>query len=214
MQNESSLFEALKLRGFPWRPLAALVLALTAQLMLEPPAREWISIALYIAAICFVVWSFLRGEWALARMAEDMYHGDTETLRFKSFVSVASWFRGSKQILFFLSLLLLGAAFYFFSSAMIPLWLWTLTPLTSAAIGAWCIGIGVTTAWGIWENDARRLRGAMLTYALFGILQLLAVSRYASQVNWNNTLAFFYLAFLVSALVMGALGVMYSRRAD
>ena len=118
MQNESSLFETSKLHGFPWRPLAALVLALIAQLMLEPPVRGWISIALYIAAICLVVWSFLRGEWTLARstdcnprLEKDIYHGDIESLRFKSFFSEASWLRDSKQILFSLSLLLLGAAF-------------------------------------------------------------------------------------------------------
>lgn len=123
-----------------------------------------------------------------------------------------NWFRaalGAQALVLFG----VGAAFYFFSSVMIPLWLWTLTPLTSAAIGAWCIGIGITTAWGIWENDARRLRGAMLTYALLGALQLIAVARYAGQINWNNTLAFFYLAFLVSVLVMGALGYAFARRA-
>ncbi len=160
----------------------------------------WFWLAIYVSVPIFVV-----GVWFVQRRVPGIEPARTQPL--------PNWFRavlGAQALVLFG----VGAAFYFFSSAMIPLWLWTLTPLTSAAIGAWCIGIGVTTAWGIWENDARRLRGAMLTYALFGILQLLAVSRYASQVNWNNTLAFFYLAFLASALVMGALGVMYSRRAD
>ncbi|HNF35731.1 MAG TPA: hypothetical protein PLZ03_13120, partial [Anaerolineales bacterium] len=105
MQNEPS---HLKACGFPWRSLAALVLALTAQLMLEPPAKIWVGIVLYIAAIGLVVWSFLRGEWVIAWIAEDIYHGDTEALGFKRFFSVAPWLRGSKQILFFLSLPLLG----------------------------------------------------------------------------------------------------------
>ncbi len=171
MQNESSLFEASKLRGFPWRPLAALVLALIAQLMLEPPAREWISIALYIAAICFVVWSFLRGEWALARMAEDIYHGDTETLRFKSFFSVASWFRGSKQILFFLSLLLLGAAFYFFRG----------NQFTVLNLSLWLAGLALFV-FGLWDNRHQfgRLKSSLQKMDWEWLALLLAVFAFAA----------------------------------
>jgi hypothetical protein len=112
-----------------------------------------------------------------------------------------------------LVLFAVGAALYFFPGALIPVWMWTLTPLTSIAIGAWCIGIGVTTAWGIWENDARRLRGAMWTYALLGVLQLVVVARYAVQINWGNGFALVYLAFLGSVVVTGAFGVMLARRA-
>jgi hypothetical protein len=32
------------------------------------------------------------------------------------------------------------------SIAVIPLWMWALTPLTSAALGAWLIGTGTTLA--------------------------------------------------------------------
>lgn len=124
-----------------------------------------------------------------------------------------SWFRvlfGAQAIV----LLCVGAALYLISNALIPVWMWTLTPFTAMAVGAWCIGIGVTTMWGVWENDARRLRGAMLTYALLGVLQLVVVVRYATQINWGNGLALVYLAFLASVIVTGALGVLFARRAN
>ncbi|HNC89851.1 MAG TPA: glycosyltransferase family 39 protein [Anaerolineales bacterium] len=141
MQNEPSHLKAF---GFPWRSLAALVLALTAQLMLEPPAKIWVGIVLYIAAIGLVVWSFLRGEWVIAWIAEDIYHGDTEALGFKRFFSVALWLRGSKQILFFLSLPLLGAAFYFFRG----------NQFTVLNISLWLTGL-VLFIVAFWSTTAR-----------------------------------------------------------
>ena len=109
MQNEPSHLKAF---GFPWRSLAALVLALTAQLMLEPPAKIWVGIVLYIAAIGLVVWSFLQSEWMLPRDADFSLHLKDELYyRDADFPERHS---GYKKILFFLSLPLLGAAFYFF----------------------------------------------------------------------------------------------------
>ena len=37
-------------------------------------------------------------------------------------------------------------------------WPWALTPLTSRAVGAWLLGIGLTTAHAAWEGDWARLR--------------------------------------------------------
>lgn len=50
---------------FPWRPLTALLLALAAQFLLEPPARSPAALALYILAGAFVIWSYRREELAL-----------------------------------------------------------------------------------------------------------------------------------------------------
>jgi hypothetical protein len=110
-------------------------------------------------------------------------------------------------------ILLLGIALFLFPGVMVPLWMWALTPLTSAAIGAWLIGIGITLAWAIWENDWQRLSGTMLTYALLGVLQLIAVARFGGQMNWNSPNAWLYLAFLVSVVLMGGLGSLFARRA-
>ncbi|MFZ5858090.1 MAG: ArnT family glycosyltransferase [Chloroflexota bacterium] len=50
---------------FPWRPLTALLLALAAQTLLEPPAHVPAAIGLYVIAIIFLLWSLRRGEWTL-----------------------------------------------------------------------------------------------------------------------------------------------------
>jgi len=50
---------------FPWHPLTALLLALAAQVFLEPPARFPAALALYILAGIFVIWSFRRHELTL-----------------------------------------------------------------------------------------------------------------------------------------------------
>lgn len=159
----------------------------------------WVWLAIYVGVPLFVV-----GAWFVQQRVPGI-----EPARYHP---LPNWFRialGAQAMV----LLGVGAALYFFSSAMIPVWMWTLTPLTAMAVGAWCIGIGVTTVWGIWENDALRLRGAMFTYALLAILQLLAVARYAEQIHWNNPLAFLYVAFLATVLALGALGVYFARRA-
>ncbi len=88
---------------FPWRPLTALLLALAAQTLLEPPARPLVAIVLYALAIVFIVWSFLRNEWTLPPPNS---YPPTST----SQPPITTY-----QLLPLLaSLLLLGAAFYFF----------------------------------------------------------------------------------------------------
>ncbi len=50
---------------FPWRPLSALLLALFAQTLLEPPAHVLPALVIYILAGGLGAWSCLRGEWNL-----------------------------------------------------------------------------------------------------------------------------------------------------
>jgi len=49
--------------AFPWRSLLALLIALAAQRMFEPPDRNAIlGVSLYLAALGLGIWAFLRGE--------------------------------------------------------------------------------------------------------------------------------------------------------
>jgi hypothetical protein len=66
-QTEVSSLEAEK-SVWPWRSLLALMLALAAQISLEPdPNRSWITGAvLYLLAAIFLVWAILQGELAIA----------------------------------------------------------------------------------------------------------------------------------------------------
>ena len=99
MQTEQPSFQTASLRSFPWRPLAALFLALVAQFLLEPPAHRWFSAALYLVAIAFAIWSFGRGEWMLSS-------APVETAQIEN--------QRPCLIPLLISLPLLGAAFYFF----------------------------------------------------------------------------------------------------
>jgi hypothetical protein len=58
--------------ALPWFTIGALLLALTAQLSLEPsPARNWIpGAALYTIAVAALVVAIWRGEWSLKRIPE------------------------------------------------------------------------------------------------------------------------------------------------
>jgi len=108
MQNEPSNID---LRSISWRPLMALFFALGGQFLLEPPARGWIGITLYLVAVVFAVWSCLRGEWTLFTRNPDFSPLSQEIMR----TEVRAPEDQRPRILPLLaSLPLLGAAYYFF----------------------------------------------------------------------------------------------------
>ena len=97
MQAESS---------FPWRPLTALLLALAAQTLLEPPANALIALALYLLAGAFVFWSHRRGEWVLPDP-----HPQSPIPNYRE---ASPWDQSPRFLPLLASLPLLGAAFYLF----------------------------------------------------------------------------------------------------
>ena len=99
MQNEQLPLQAINIRSLPWRPLAALFFALIAQILLEPPAHGWSSIVLYLIAVAFVVWSFMRGEWTLPLHPTKNTQVENPPLRILPLLASLPW---------------LSAAFYFF----------------------------------------------------------------------------------------------------
>ena len=101
----------------------------------------------------------------------------------------------------------LGAALFVAPTLMGPLWPWTLTPLTARAIGAWLIAVGAGMVQAIWENDLDRVRIALVSFALYGALQLVAIVRYPETINWSSPQAWLYAAFPVILLVSGGVGL-------
>lgn len=85
-------------------------------------------------------------------------------------------------------------------------WPWALTPLTGRAIGAWFVGIGFAALHAGRENDFLRIRPLGGGYTAFGVLQLVALARYAGDLNWSSAAAWVYLAFLLSILPIGLFG--------
>ena len=103
-------------------------------------------------------------------------------------------------------LIALGAALYAAPVGAASLWPWPLTPLTGRAIGAWLLGTGVIAAHAAIENARERVDIAMLSYAAFGLLQLVAVARYASTPEWSTLGAVAYLGFLAAMAALGLYG--------
>ena len=111
-------------------------------------------------------------------------------------------------------LLGVGLALFVAPLRSLGVWPWALTPLTSRAIGAWCIGLGVAAVHALWENDAVRLRPAAHAFLAFGILQSIALLRFGGDLEWDRPGAWVYVAFLVSAAAVGAAVLVEGRDAE
>ena len=100
----------------------------------------------------------------------------------------------------------LGGAMLLLPTMIIPVWPWNLYPLTSQAIGAWGAGIGVLAIQASWENDRWRLSPFMISYALYGALQLINLLRFPAAVDWSRLSTGAYTIFMVTVLLLGAHG--------
>lgn len=101
----------------------------------------------------------------------------------------------------------IGAGLFFSPLAVAPIWPWTLTALTGRAIGAWLISIGVIAAHAVYENDWERLRPFTVSYALLAVIQLLALLRFGSEIDWGAPAGWVYLLFLLSIGMVGLSGL-------
>ena len=109
-------------------------------------------------------------------------------------------------------MLVTGITLFLSTAIASTFWPWALTPLTSRAIGAWLIGIGVIALHMTWENDHQRNRIAYISYAALGILQVVSLMRYAGEVNWSTTGSWIYLIFVISIIPTGLYGWKASRQ--
>jgi hypothetical protein len=100
----------------------------------------------------------------------------------------------------------LGLAFFVTPENTVSIWPWTLTALTGRAVGAWLLGLGIAAVHSTWENDWMRIRSAMSGLTLFGVLEFIALARYASTPDWGKPSSWVYVVFILSLLVMGSYG--------
>ncbi|MGA2973166.1 MAG: hypothetical protein ABSE39_11190 [Candidatus Bathyarchaeia archaeon] len=87
-------------------------------------------------------------------------------------------------------------------------WPWKLTTLTSRAIGAWLIGIGVFAAHSAVENEYARIKVGLISYLAFGILEMIALLRYPGSFTWTSWSTWLYVTLIVSIMLTG----LYSAR--
>ena len=100
-------------------------------------------------------------------------------------------------------LLVVGVGLFATVNPLVSLWPWKLTPLTSQAVGAWLIGTGVFTFHSVLENDFKRVKAGLVSYAALGFLQLIALARYPTNVDWMRPNVWIYLLFTLSVLLVG-----------
>lgn len=100
MQVEN-LFKRLLsfLAPFRWLSFAGLSFALIAQYLFEPPSHIAAAVAFYIAALGFLIWAGLNGEWNFASPNHEAVISESKSVRIIPLI---------------ISLPLLAAAFYFF----------------------------------------------------------------------------------------------------
>ncbi len=110
------------------------------------------------------------------------------------------------------TMLVVGALLFVAPDTVARVWPWPLTQLTGRAVGAWVFAVGVAAAHATIERDAVRVSIAAPAYALFGALELVAVTRYGGEMRWDSPSAWMYVVFLVTVLAMGAGGVVMAAR--
>jgi len=109
-------------------------------------------------------------------------------------------------------MLIAGAALLLDPAVAAWLWPWKLTALTARAVGAWLIGFGVAAAQATVEGDFDRIRIGLVTYVSLGALQLLALARYPSFLQWARPVSWIYVGFLLGSLGLGVDGLALARR--
>jgi hypothetical protein len=98
-----------------------------------------------------------------------------------------------------------GAGLFIAPSSFDSAWPWALTPLTARAIASFLLGFAVAAGIAVSGNCLRRFRGAALTYAVLGALELAAVAIHSSDFKDGAALPL-YALFFASVLAVGVAG--------
>lgn len=92
------------------------------------------------------------------------------------------------------------------------LWAWTLTDLTSKAVGTWLVGTGVTCAVVALLDDRAAVPGWALAQMTLGAAVLFGLARFAGDVDFDGASAYLIVVYFASTLASGCYGAMLSWR--
>lgn len=101
---------------------------------------------------------------------------------------------------------LVGVVLLVAPSTGVAWWPWALTPFTARAVAAWLLAFAFAAGACVAQRDLAVLRPATLAYTAFGVLQLLALARFAADVDAPAPRPALYVALLVAVAVTGACG--------
>jgi hypothetical protein len=104
-------------------------------------------------------------------------------------------------------ILIMGVAMFVAPGWPEEVWPWALTDLTSQALGAWWVGVGITMALTGWDDDLRAAPGPMATALVLGPLLFASLARYWGHVDWSRASSELYLAMTALLLVVGIVGL-------
>jgi hypothetical protein len=99
--------------------------------------------------------------------------------------------------------LVVGLALLLIPDRLFALWPWALTALTARAIAVGWISAAFALAQFFRDNSWGAGRVGGMAYLLLGSLQLIALLRYAGQVEWGRPGAWLYLLFMLVVVASG-----------
>ena len=111
-------------------------------------------------------------------------------------------------------LLVLGIALLAAAGGVLARWPWPLTPLTSQALSAWFIGIGIVAALSVADGDRIRTRHTWTGSLALAVLQGIALLRYGDTIPWSSAAALAYVALVTVIGVVGIWGLLSLTRLD
>ncbi len=101
----------------------------------------------------------------------------------------------------------LGATLFAVPAVGTQLWPWALTPLAARAVASGLVGIGVGAGYGAWQGDRQHALLIFASFAVLSVLQLLALTRFADDLDWSRPVSWLHVAFFVGLGALGALGL-------
>jgi peptidoglycan/LPS O-acetylase OafA/YrhL len=103
-----------------------------------------------------------------------------------------------------------GVGLFLSPSGFDGAWPWPVTPLTARAIAAFLVGFAVAAAIAVRANCLSRFRGAALTYAVLGALELFGAALHSTDFRDGASLPLFA-AFFATVLAVGLAGSLLGR---
>ena len=104
------------------------------------------------------------------------------------------------------ALLLVGVGLLSANASFIAHWPWPLTPLTSQALSAWFVGIGIVAALAVRDGDRVRTRHVWTAALVLAALQAIALIRCGDAVDWRSVAAWAFVTLFAMIAVVGAWG--------